>query len=503
MTPAPAVPATSSLEQVTIVPRHFQVQGMNAVPLSLVAPRLAATAGKPLTLQQLGGLAASITNEYKQRGYVLSYCYVPQQDFADGNVRLVVVEGYVNELKPDGQAGNAEAMVRKVAGALLNERPLTQATFERVAGLLSTLPGAPSTVTINPPTTTDGATAAQIVSDRKMFSSSVSLDSNHPGIRGTLIATLNGLTPLAEQTTVSVLIPSNKDSERYVGIRETVPMSANGLKVVADYSNYRNRYDALVSTAVGDFQREVLQEKGSLALSYPVVVSGKLLVNAALGVQAARDSDRYKLQGSDLQLASETHTRAATLSVDAVQAAWGGRNSANLAYAHGFDTAGASSQSSQVDLAYQKLLLGLGRFDDWGGGYSSQLSGVAQFSDDVLPSSEQLSFGGNRFGRAFDPGAIGGDKGWAASLELGKRFSWSNRWLNDIQVYLFGEHARTSWNTPGIASAGIGSAGMGTRLSDSRHYLLDLSLARPVSVPAGLAERYSVRYNVSYSYKFN
>jgi len=502
-TPSAQTPTPSSPEQTTIVPRHYQVQGMNAVPLSVVVPRLTATAGKPLTLQQLGGLAASITDEYKQRGYVLSYCYVPEQDFANGNVRLVVVEGYVSGLNPDGQAGNAEAMVRKVAGGLLEERPLTRATFERVAGLLATLPGAPSTVTINPPTTTDGATVAQIATDRKVFSTSMALETNHPGIRGTLIATLNGLTPLAEQTVVSVLIPSSKDRERYVGVRETVPVAANGLKVVADYSDYRNRYDALVSTPIGDFQRDVVQEKASLALSYPVVVSGKLLINAALGVQAARDSDRYHLQGGDLALASETHTRAATLSVDAVQATAAGRNSANLAYNHGFDTAGASRQSSLVDLAYQKFLLGVGRYDDWGSGYSSQLSGVAQLSHDVLPSSEQLSFGGSRFGRAFDPGTIAGDKGWAASLELAKRFSWSASWLNDIQLYLFGEHARTSWNTPGFASAGIGSAGLGARVSDSRHYLLDLSLAHPVAVPAVLTEHYNVRYNLSYSYKFN
>jgi hemolysin activation/secretion protein len=68
VTPSMQTPTSPSPEQISIVPRHYQVLGMNAVPLSLVAPRLAATAGKPLTLQQLGVLAASITDEYKQRG---------------------------------------------------------------------------------------------------------------------------------------------------------------------------------------------------------------------------------------------------------------------------------------------------------------------------------------------------------------------------------------------------------------------------------------------------
>ncbi|MBC7201617.1 MAG: redox-regulated ATPase YchF, partial [Pseudomonas balearica] len=99
-----------------------------------------------------------LTQRYQQDGYLLSYAYLPPQDFADGRVRVVLVEGYIHDYQVQGDIGAARAYLDQLMDRLKAERPLTRESFERYTSLAGRIPGVTFQAQVPPPATTDGAT---------------------------------------------------------------------------------------------------------------------------------------------------------------------------------------------------------------------------------------------------------------------------------------------------------------------------------------------------------
>ena len=117
----PAGPATSKLEQ-SITPSRFDIEGVDALAFDEVAGRFAALVGRPTTVHELVRLAQEVTSLYKERGYPLSFTYVPDQGFAGGVVRIVAVEGYIASVRIEGEAGAAMPKLREIGRASCRER---------------------------------------------------------------------------------------------------------------------------------------------------------------------------------------------------------------------------------------------------------------------------------------------------------------------------------------------------------------------------------------------
>ncbi len=86
----------------------------------------------------LGRVLKSITDFYLDRGYVTSRAYLPQQDLAGGELRVIAVEGRLEAIDGAGVASDRElAMVSPaVEGELLNLRELEQ-TIDQLGRLPS------------------------------------------------------------------------------------------------------------------------------------------------------------------------------------------------------------------------------------------------------------------------------------------------------------------------------------------------------------------------------
>ena len=100
-------------------------------------PYLASSVGQA----ELNKIVADITNRYRSAGYLLSYAVLPEQSVQSGIVNIRVVEGYVANVRVEGDARSGAA-VRSVTNQLLNERPLRAATLERALGLARDVSGA-------------------------------------------------------------------------------------------------------------------------------------------------------------------------------------------------------------------------------------------------------------------------------------------------------------------------------------------------------------------------
>jgi Hemolysin activation/secretion protein len=94
-----------------------------------------------VSVGELQQFTERLTRRYQRDGYLLSLAYLPDQDFAEGRVHVVLVEGYVHDVRREGEIGPAGAYLDQLLERLRAERPLTQATLDRFIGLAQRIPG--------------------------------------------------------------------------------------------------------------------------------------------------------------------------------------------------------------------------------------------------------------------------------------------------------------------------------------------------------------------------
>ena len=129
------------------------------------------------------------------------------------------------------------------------------------------------------------------------------------------------------------------------------------------------------------------------------------------------------------------------------------------------------------------------RTQDLERGFSLYGSVFGQWTDDPLLSAVECGLGGARYGRAFDPSVITGDRCAFALGELRHDFDVGGTFWSDLvdytQVYAFADHGRI-WNVDaplGTAEQDdASSAGLGLRLGNET-ISADLSAARILEAP--------------------
>ena len=129
-TPA-ATTAQPLLMDTKVTIRKLQIDGGTVYPLKEIAQAFEPLIGRETNLAQLIEATRSITRRYQEDGYLLSYAFLPQQQFEGGLVQVVLVEGYIRDYQLQGDIGSVSSYVDKLAEKLKAERPLTRKTFER------------------------------------------------------------------------------------------------------------------------------------------------------------------------------------------------------------------------------------------------------------------------------------------------------------------------------------------------------------------------------------
>lgn len=506
----------SSLESLLakpVTPRQFAIEGVKALPFNRVAEPFSALVGKTITVADLIKAANAVTKLYQEHGYVLSFCFIPAQDFAEGKVRVTVVEGYVAKMAITGNAGAAEGKIRDIAAAMLRDVPLKRATFERTINLLSQLPGLKISAVVPPPQTVGGATELQLDVSRKPITVGTGLLFNQPGVRGMFTVNANSLTPLAEQITLSVLAPRGRDNEEYYAAAYAQPLGSDGLQVRVDASHYHGRPQnaALQNLSLA---RIVATDKLAATFSYPFLLNNTRNLTGSFTAYAADNTDKYQNTQTSASLTSKSNVRVVQGDLAYAAVSPGKTLRLSLGLAKGFDALGANRDTSaslnpgqtipgHFDLNFTKVLAQAAQSNDWPLQLGTVAAFTGQYSRATLPSSEQISFGGARFGLGYPVGEIAGDSGWGASFEVNRGFAVDTAYLKQLKPYLLYDTAQVHLNQTALQHRQIASVAAGLRLTDNQHYNLDLSIARPVgSAPVESGSR-SPRVNASFSYQFN
>ncbi|MBO4967187.1 MAG: ShlB/FhaC/HecB family hemolysin secretion/activation protein, partial [Pseudomonas sp.] len=271
--PKPAAAQPRPLEMGTrLTIRKLQIEGGTIYPLPELGAVYKPLLGHEITLAELIEATRKITKRYQDDGYLLSYAFLPQQNFDQGLVRVVLVEGYISEYKVDGDIGRVKGFVDELVDKLKGERPLTRKTFNRYSTLLSRIPGVTLEAQVPPPGTTDGASTLSISASRKPFTTSMSLvEGNRSSTQALLAASSNSQTAMAEQLTLSGLFPPGNDKEHYYRLDYSQYLNAEGTQLNLFGSSYRSDPSTSIVTSDGfELKPHRENDRFSIGISHPL-----------------------------------------------------------------------------------------------------------------------------------------------------------------------------------------------------------------------------------------
>ncbi len=429
--------------ETVIRPSAFGIKGVKSLPFDQVSAFFTPFVQKAITIGKLVEITQQVTALYREKGYPLSFCYLPKQDFTSQHLLIVVIEGFIEHINIEGNPGGAETKMRAIGERLLAEKPLTQKTMERYVSMMSQLPGLRVEADLQLPNKADGGTDLTLNVKRRPLDGYGRAEVVDTFTRVNLTAKTTALTPLAEQVTFSSLL--SKNDEEYFAGTYTQMLGTDGLTVKFDGSSYAGDQVAAFGPGVG---RKISSNRFGVDISYPFQLTLNKLLSGNVSFYSSKFTDNTNQNVIDFRSGQPIpSTLTAEMETDVRAFSWGVAYSerlaarsraANLVMTKGIDGLGASKKSEQLvfnlrnnsqselptqpnpyEIDFFKLNAIINQKDYfWGGLLGTSVTVAGQYSADRLPITERIIYGGYNFARAYRPGIIAGDSGIGASFEV-------------------------------------------------------------------------------------
>lgn len=457
----PAVAKAPDLPQVTpFVLRAVDVEG-STLPSDRLTTAWEPFLDREIGTRELASIVQDVVRRYEGSDVALYTVLVAAQTFADGRLRLRVIEGHVEGVDVGGEGpAAAKSAVARTFSPLTGVRPLPKARLQRQVSLARDLPGTRTEIGFAAGATEGGVRLTADVAARR---AQVALSANNRGaafLGRTQIAAdlyLNQMLP-GSQTRLTFVTPTDTERFRYFGVTQAQTLTPSGavLQVNAGYLRTRPKGSDLKGEATS----------AGLQISYPLRRTFDEDLYLSLGLDGLNANSAFV--GNTF---SDDRTRALRVGLQYGAQTERQRWSVSGAGSLGVDALGARTLSpgvTEVSFAKVNGRVSLAR------GLTTRLfvrlSAVGQWSDDRLPAAEQFAFGGSEFGRGFESAAILGDKGYAATAELALRPDLNA--LGDFEVFGFVDQGEVvQHRRPGLARlrADLASTGLGVRGSIGDH----------------------------------
>ena len=500
--------------------RHIQFVGGTRYPLKSLLEPFRPYAGKTVPLKTIVKLANDITARYQADDFPLSYAWLPDDNFHNGIIKIVLVEGYVARSNINSDNPNTAARLKRLSEIIMAEKPLSTERFERYSLLMTRTPDTKVEANAQLPNNIYGAAVMQVNAKQpRIWDLSSTLDTR----KGQNLALVNGsisnLTSYGDRLGVATLIPLDDESKKtYLGLDYQQFLNDDGLRMQLKGSYYRDDpkdYTPLLSLPQDitiDVHNTSTQYNGGVNFSYPLMLERKKQLGLTGGMDYTDKRNDYSLRargfGQTLDLPSQNqHVRypALEFGINGYREFEKASGSGSLTLRQGMDALGADAAPSlgtDVDFTLWK-----GRVDGaWMVAKNWRLSTAldGSWSDNDLPEPERVNYGAQRFGRGYQDGEATGDYGYGGQLELRYlHMRPESQWLATVQPYLLADAARTGFNQPGYRHPKLASIAGGVMLGDMRHYGLTLEAARPVGDKPSDASRRDWRFSLTVTWNFN
>ena len=477
----PGAEIPKGAEKVKVTLQDIDLEGVTAFPKEEIEALYRPYIGKQVTLDTVWHIADLITAHYQKAGYFLSRAFVPPQTIKDGILVIHVVEGYVGEVQFDDPLAESR-IVSGLTEQITAERPLTSRTLEGVMLRLNDLPGVSLRSVIEPledERKKDGAVKLVLVRADKPGKGSVSFDNYNSRFLGPYegIATYKtSLLPLQE-TSVSGLSSIPADKLQYITASHTIAITADlSAQLYAGYTKANPGFTLKPEQVESDARNIGLSIKEQFIRQRQENLSASLIFDA-------KDSNSDVLQAPLTR--DRIRAARANLSYDRADPL-GGYNYASLTVSRGLPVLNANSPGEPLisrlgaEPDFTKLDYSLTHFQPLVPDWTSVASVSGQKASGPLYSPEQFGYGGQAFGRAYDPSEILGDSGVAGSLELryGGLPPLRGAVFTPFGFYDIGK----VWSDGAAATSGA-SAGLGVRADSGFGLTGALTVAEPLTRP--------------------
>lgn len=434
LAPPPLDAATGPGAQQRIRIATVAVSGQSGVPLARLDAVAGRLAGREASLAEIEETRLALLRLYREADFLFSTIAATLAPGPDGAaLRFTITEGFIAEVRLEGDIGPAGRQVLRFLEPLAGQRPLSAARLERALLLASDIPGVTVRGVLRPLASEPGALQLVARLERQRFGGYFNADNRAYELtgptQGLLVAGANAFTALGERTEL-LLYGAEGDTQWFAqGSFETF-IGGSGLRLRA-YGGLGEARPGSTLAAIGYAGETRL---AGLSASYPLIRSRPMnlaaslqldafegTVETGLGQQrqrASRDAVRTLRGGLDFQFLDDAlGGPAPAVSIAGVRlhqglSGLGATRTGDPLAARAdsvFDFRKASFEASRAQPLFRL----------WEGGVVSLFAlGAGQWSDQVLPNVEKFFLGGNRLGRGFYAGQVTGDAALAGSLEL-------------------------------------------------------------------------------------
>jgi hemolysin activation/secretion protein len=481
----PVLPATPPPEEIpTGPPVHIddvRVEGVTVYDPTTLKPLYADLVGATVPREKLLAAVEALQARYRGDGYILTTVHGAAERRGGGLIFVIrATEGYISDVKLDGDIGEVGQLALAMLEHLTSIRPVNNADLERYLLLANDIPGVSAQAVLRRVSPEPGAVELVAKVARTPFAAQFQFDNRgSPEVgpyEALLTAQANAFTSVGEQIQATFFNTFNRE-QLFGQVDVSGFVNSEGLKL-RGYAGRGNTQPGGALTGTG-FNAD-LQIAG-FGLSYPVIRTRRLNLSVDGGFDAYDGViDTFAAGG----MLSDTHLRILRLGgaldfQDAVVAGLPAANSIILKVSQGLPAFGASSNAEALparvgernnfskvtgELTRVQSLIAIGDAQT-----AIKASVGGQFTDDILPPSEQYLLGGTRFGRGFFAGEVAGDRALGATVELQLNTGFDNlsplspdHRLN-VQFYNFFDYGRTYNLIPGSVDHTIDSIGIGAR----------------------------------------
>lgn len=428
--PPPVVPAPS-IDQPSAAPAgvSFELLGVRFVGATVFTDSelqaiAAPSIGRRVTLADLESVAQSVTEKYRDAGYLLGQAVIPVQEVTQGVVEISVLEGRLGKIsiELDPATPIAESRVRAFASRLPVGRPLREDMLTRVMLLISDLPGVRAEAALDAGDAAGTTDLTITVTPRRMWD--LDLEADNYGLQSTSIYRVGFSgrwnSPLKAGDNLDYRLQVGVDGRLAFGrIAYEYPIGDDGLRasLAASAMDYALGADFVSLDANG--RATVLE----LALSYPFIRSRAQNLFSKFMLQRMWLSESYNAVNLDFD---KTITGfSAALNYEASDSVLGGGyTGAGLTAYFGnlsLDSATLAADARDTAGSFNIVSYNLSRLQALVSNVQLFAGITGQITDRNLDPVEKIALGGPQAVRAYAPAAIIADEGAVAHAEV--RFS--------------------------------------------------------------------------------
>lgn len=446
-----------------------------------------------VTIEQLDNITVEVTNYYRENGFILATAFIPEQEVTDGVVKLGILEGRLGDVTVSNNQIFSDSTIAAAFYAELGD-PVTEERIESALRRINDLPGVSVRGSFSPGQNVGETSLNLGVLEEKSWTASVLADNHGSDITGEnrLFVTSQwlNLANRGHRLMVGALQSEGPDSTTYGLLEYELPFTKNARgKVKANVSTNQFSVAGLANLP------EIVGETDNYGISASYQFIRGRTRNFAVDASFTRKDVLFEV-GQLISLSTDQTIDVFSLSTDFLQLLDDRQLMATVRF--GFDQGKISSgRLPAQSTAFTKAVFTtniLKRFSltNWFTqnehyyNFVFKLNG--QYTEQFLPSVEQLSLGGPNAVRAFSVSDVSVDSGAYAGFELYFDLPWdptqiSNSPLEPLKPYVFFDYGYGTVIGSGGSNrdARIKSYGFGFRLTWPGVATANLIFAKPKS----------------------